>query len=65
MLPPDLIQKLQNDYVSLKYKDGIFTFLNIDEYTLTVIIKSFLEWAQFNKLVDQDNKLDLTTIRKW
>jgi len=64
-LPTDLIQKMQGDYVSLKYKDGMFAFSNIDEETLGVFIRSFLDWAKAKKLIDSDGNLDTTSIQDW
>lgn len=64
-LPTDLIQKMQSDYVSLKYKDGIFTFINVDEETLSIFIESFLEWAYNKKLINKENRLDVSSIKEW
>jgi hypothetical protein len=63
ILPTDLIQKIQNDYVHNKYKDGVFTFLKLDDDVLKLIITSFLDWAEQKKLI-KDQCLDLTDLIK-
>ena len=59
-IPVDLVHKMQGDYVASKYKDGVYTFLGLDEQTILVLVKSFIEWADSKKLV-KDEKIDISS----
>jgi hypothetical protein len=63
-IPTDLIQKVQYEYVSAKYKDGVFTFPSLDGEVIAVAIKSFLQWAE-DKGKIHDDQLDLSFMKKW
>ena len=64
-LPSDLIQKMQGDYVAAKYKDGIPSFINVDEETLGLMISSFLAWAEKNEYINENSLLDISEIKDW
>jgi len=63
-LQSDLIQKVQNDYIGTKYRDGLFAFPSLDEETIEVVIKAFITWATNNKHV-VDGKLNLDLTDNW
>jgi len=53
-LPNDLLQKIQNDYVGVRYKDGMYTFPSLDEQTIALVVQSFLDWAESKGMI-KDN----------
>lgn len=61
-LPTDLIQRMQGDYVASKYRDGVFTFLNIDEATINQLLSSMVFWAEEKGLIEE-NKMDISSLK--
>ena len=64
-LPTDLIHKLQSDYIAAKYRDGTPSFINVDDETLSLIVESFIKWAEIKELVDENNMMDISAMKEW
>lgn len=62
-IPNDLLQRIQGDYVAKKYQEGVFTFQNIDNETIGIVLSSILSWAEENDLVE-DGSLDITFVER-
>ncbi len=64
-LPIGLVQQMQGDYVASKYKDGMQTFITLDEDTLLTIVISFLQWAEKNEFIDEKGLLNTSEMKDW
>ena len=60
-IPKNLIHSIQSSYVATMFKDGVFTFQNIDKKTIETVIESFILWSEENNYLN-DSSLDISSI---
>jgi hypothetical protein len=61
LFPIELIQKIQYDYIGNKWRDGIYVFQGMEDDTINIILKSFIDWAKNQGAIKNDT-LDLKKI---
>lgn len=62
-VPSGLLQKIQNDYISSNYEDGVFMIQSIKDETILIILKSFLAWSEESGHL-KENKIDIDFIER-
>ena len=60
-LPQDLLYKIHGDYTAFNYKDGVFVFKSLNDNSIEIVLKGFLDWATEKGLV-KDNKIDISQL---
>lgn len=59
ILPGSLLQKVQYDYVSKKYRNGEYVVQSLGVDLITSVLQSFFEWAETESLI-VDSKVDIS-----
>lgn len=59
VIPKQLVQKIQYDYIDYKYKEGSFLVKSLDDSTIEILLNGLFSWAEENNLIS-DKKLDLS-----